>query len=450
MDMVMVLSVLIALISAFAVVVGLMVLTLRRVVPPNWVHVVQTRGKTISYGKGKEGGNVYYEWPSWVPVLGLTKVALRVSNFDLKLDNYEAYDSGRLPFILDIRAYFRVEDSNMASQRVASEAELKDQLISVVQGAARKILSSSNIEEIMQGRSQFGEDFTKEVSPQLSSWGVVAIKNIELMDIRDARDSNVIRNIMEKKKSEIEKESRMEVARNTREASIAEIQAKRDVDLQQQEARQKVGLQTTETEKEIAIAKERAIQDVRQQEKVSKDREMDVVKVAEVRKAEIQKDVQVVAAQQEKETTVIQAEGQLEAKRKEAEGIQAEGQARAEAEKAMQLAPVQAQITLAKEIGQNESYQKYLVTVRQIEAAQTVGAEQARALKEADIKVISTSGSPSSGLTDVMDLFSAKGGTQVGAMLEGLAQTDTGKALLEKTGLSSKHKKESLNGHARQ
>jgi len=32
----------------------------------------------------------------------------------------------------------------------------------------------------------------------------------------------------------------------------------------------------------------------------------------------------------------------------------------------------------------------------------------------------------------VMDLFSAGGGTQVAAMLEGLAQSDEGRALLER------------------
>jgi flotillin len=48
------------------------------------------------------------------------------------------------------------------------------------------------------------------------------------------------------------------------------------------------------------------------------------------------------------------ADGEMKAEKKKAEGIQAVGLAQAEAEKAMQLAPVSAQIALAKEIGSNE------------------------------------------------------------------------------------------------
>jgi hypothetical protein len=36
-----------------------------------------------------------------------------------------------------------------------------------------------------------------------------------------------------------------------------------------------------------------------------------------------------------------------------------------------------------------------------------------------------------------MDIFSSNGGTDVGAMLEGLAQTEQGEALLKKVGLNS-------------
>ena len=91
------------------------------------------------------------------------------------------------------------------------------------------------------------------------------------------------------------------------------------------------------------------------------------------------------------------------------------------------------QISLAKEIGENQGYQLYyLVTLRQIEAAQAVGVEQASALQSADIKIISTVGSPTEGLTSVQDIFSAKGATTVGAMMEAFKNTPTGAAIIEK------------------
>ncbi len=432
----------------FLAVMGFVALLLRRVVSTNEVHIVQSAKKTTSYGKDTGNGNSYYEWPSWIPIVGITKIKLPVSVFDLDLSAYEAYDKGRLPFVVDVKAFFRITESDIAAQRVASFDELHGQLQAIVQGAVRTILASNDIEEIMQGRSTFGEQFTKEVKEQLTHWGVSTVKNIELMDIRDGANSHVIKNIMEKKKSHIEMESRVEVAKNSKTAQIAEIEAKQEVDLQDQAAKQSVGLRTVEGQKQVKISEQNAIQQIKEQERTTKDKEMSVLRVQQLRTAEIEKEVQVVKAQQNRETTVLvatgqkdtlvlQAEGQLESKRREAEGISLEGQARANAEKAMQLAPVEAQIVLAKEIGGNAEYQKYLITVRQLEASEHVGMEQAKALSNADIKVITNTGSPSTGLNSVMDLFSSKGGTEVGAMLEGLSNTPTGQALLGKAGLGA-------------
>ena len=178
-------------------IVILVALFLRRVVPTNEVHIVQSGKSTVSYGKDHNSGNTYYEWPSWIPVVGIVKIVLPVSVFDEDLESYEAYDKGRLPFVVDVKAFFRITDSNVAAQRVSSFDELRNQLRAILQGAVRTILASADIEEIMQGRSQFGEQFTKEVEAQLTNWGVSTVKNIELMDIRDSVSTHVIKNIME-------------------------------------------------------------------------------------------------------------------------------------------------------------------------------------------------------------------------------------------------------------
>lgn len=416
---------------------ALFALLLRRVVSTNEVHIVQTAKKTTSYGKDMGNGNTYYEWPSWLPVLGVTKIVLPVSVFDLDLVAYEAYDKGRLPFIVDVKAFFRITDSNVAAQRVSSVQELMNQLKAVVQGAIRVILASNDIEEILQGRSKFGDEFTKEVEHQLVNWGVNTVKNIELMDIRDGKDSHVIRSIMEKKKSHIDMESRSEVAKNKKTAEIAEIDAQREVDLQAQQARQSVGLRTIEAERAVELELQAKTQAIKTEEKNTREREMDVVRVEQVRRAEIDRDVQLTKAEQDKQFAVLIADGQLEVKTREAKAVSLEGQARADAEKAMQLAPVQAQITLAQEIGQNAEYQKYLIMVRRIEADQAVGLQQAKALEVATIKIIANAGSPVDGVKNVMDLFTAKGGLNIGAALEGFAQTDEGRKLLDAVSPSS-------------
>ena len=229
-------------------------------------------------------------------------------------------------------------------------------------------------------------------------------------------------------------ESRTEVAKNKKIAEIAEIEAKREVDLQNQVATQAVGLRTVEAQREVALQTETAEQAIKEQQKLTKQKEMEVRKVELVKVAEIEKETQIIKAEQIKETLILEADGALEAKRKEAAGIQAEGVAKAEAEKALQLAPVQAQIELAKEIGENKSYQEYLVTIRRVEAEETVGVKQAEALMQANIKVIANSGDINQGFKSISDVLSSKGGTAIGALLEGMNNTEVGGTLLSKLG----------------
>lgn len=424
----------------------------RVVVSTNDVHIVQSAKHTVSYGKGMDAGNSYYKWPAWIPIIGVRVIVLPVSVFDLKLNGYEGYDKGRVPFVIDIMAFFRIADSNIAAQRVASFKELHDQLHGILQGATRSILAKAEIEEILEKRAEFGEMFTHAVDEQLKAWGVTSVKNIELMDIRDSSGSKAIENIMAKKKSLIERESRVAVAENIRAAQEAEIVAQREVALRQQEAQQQVGQRTAEKEKQVGIANQIAHQEIKSQEKITAEKQMAVVQVQEVRKAEIIREVQVVAADQEKQTniikadgtkqqTIIIADGNLQATKLTAEGIQVEGAAKGAAETAILMAPVNSQIALAKEIGSNNGYQTYLIQIRTVEKDQAVGIEQAKALAEADIKVIANTGDAISGVKNVMDLFTSKGGTQIGAMVEAFAQTPAGDAVMKKlNGGSETHK----------
>ena len=444
-----------------AAIVGLvffMALLFRRVVPTNMVHIVQSAKSTVSYGRGREAGNTYYEIPFFVPFFGVTVSQFPESVFDLNLKDYDAYDVDRLPFLVDIRAFFRISDSQIAAQRVSNFTELQGQLSGVLQGAVRSVLAQYNLDHIMSDRANLGKEFSNMVDAGLKEWGVSTVKTIEFMDIRDSRDSMVIHNIMAKKKSFIEMESRVEVAKNIQEAETKEIEAKRQIALSRTEAEQQVGIREAEKEKTIGIANEQNKQEVQLEAKLTTERQMEVQKVQNVRQAEIDKEVatvraeqdknvqvvnaeaakqaQIIKAQAEKESTVQIADGNLAATLKNAEGIQAEGTAKAEAEKALLLAPVNAQLTLAKEIGENQSYQAYLIEVRKVEATQAVGIEMAQAMSKADLKVIANSGSVQNGVASLGDIFTPAGGTSIAGMLEALSQTDTGKALI--AGVTSK------------
>jgi len=425
-------SLLPALLVAALIAMIIISILLRVVVPTNMVHTVQSQRKTTSYGSGQKAGNVYYNWPSWVPIIGITRIVLPVSNFELSLSGYEAYDKDRVPFRLDLTAFFRIADTNVAAARIATMPELIEQLHFIVQGAARKILATHDIHQIMVDRATFGAQFTDEVASELSNWGVEPVKNMELMDVRDAEGSRVIADIMAMKASNIQMTSRVEVANNMKTAETAEIAARQEVDVRNQEALQVVGQRTAEKDKQVGIATEKAAQEVQAEAAITREREMQVVRVSTLRQAEITKDEQVVAATQDKETTILRADGDLQATKLHSEGIRVEGNAKADAERALQLAPVAAQIELAREIGQNEGYQAYLVSIRGVEAYTDVGVEQAKAIANADIKVIANTGDAVQGVSDAMGLVSPKGGTAIGGMLEALKNTPEGAALLER------------------
>jgi flotillin len=427
---------------------------LRRVVPTNMVHIVQSSKKSTPYGRGKNAGNTYYAWPEWVPVIGVTVSQFPESIFKVNLSNYDAYDENRLPFVVDVVAFFRVDNAETAAQRVASFEELLSQLNEILRGSVRRILGTNTLEHILGERSVFGEQFTEEVRSQIEEWGVLPVKSIEFMDIHDAEGSRVIENIMAKEQSRIDKESRIQVAENEKEAQLREIDAQRTVDVQRQDALQQVGQRTADKDKAVGISTEQARQEVLAQAKTTAERTMEVKKVEEIKTAEIQKDVAAIKAEQDKSVQIIKAEadkttqitraeaeqqsikitsdGNLYATKQSAEGITAEGEAKASAEKAMLMAPVETQITLAKEIGENQGYQNYLITIKQVEVSGDVGKELAKAIGNADLKVIANSGDIQGGVASLGDLFSAKGGTNLTGMLSALAQSPEGAALLNK------------------
>lgn len=316
----------------------------------------------------------------------------------------------------------------------------------------------------MQSRSELGDQFTAEVKTQIQEWGVLPVKTIEFMDLRDSDGSAVIANVMAKEKSRIEMESRVKVAENHRQAELAEIDAQRTVEVQRQDAAQQVGQRTAEKDKAVGIANEQSRQEILAAAKTTAERDMEVKKVQDVREAEIRRDVAVVKAEQDKQvavvnaeaqkqtqivraegdkqslvvqsegqkqSTVTKAEGDRDAAMKDAEGIRARGEANAAAEQAMLLAPVEAQIKLAHEIGSNPAYQTYLVTIEQVRAGEKVGLELAKAMQAADLKVIANGGDMQQGIAKLGDMFTPSGGTKLSGMLAALGQTPEGKQLIE-------------------
>lgn len=463
------------------------ILSLRRVVRPSEVHVVRKASKTLIYGdagaierlaeenaekaepvkKEEVAGNAYYAIPSWIPIWGVEVQVLPLSNFSVDLDNYEAYDKDKLPFKVDVTAFFRIADYRQAASRIADNKTLQEHLKKIVQSAVRTILASDALEDIMVKRSVYGEQFTKEVRENLKAWGVVPVKSVELMDIRDKDREVVVENIMKKKKSAIDKESRIEVAKNQQAAKQAELESEQNIAMREQEKEEEVGKRTAEKDKAVGIAKERSQQQINDEAKTTKEKEMAVKQVETIKQAEIDKEKQIVEANAKKDASIIdaealvtvaekgknaathnaeaefikttkEAEANLVVAQKEAEGTQAKGEANAKAEELLGLAKVKPQIELAEKIGENKGYQEYLIEIQRIEALRVVGTEQAQNLSHSQIKIVANAGGNIAGsVSKVMDLFTPQGGQALAGMLETFAGTEQGQALLAKLGLAA-------------
>lgn len=456
----------------------LYVLGLRRIVKPDQVHVVQRNNTSEVYGSSAKDnkGNTYYEFPEWIPRLGVTVKKLSTSIFDLDLPDYDAYDKDRLPFLVDIKAFFRINDFRVAASKVRDTKELEKQLLGIVQGAVRSLLAKEDLESIMSERAKYGNMFTEEVKDQLTEWGVVAVKNIELMDIKDSHGSEVIANIMKKKKSAIEMESRTTVASNMQKAKEAEILATQAVQLKEQDAVREVGLRTAEVNQEVGIAEEKQKQEVQEQAKVTAEKEMEVIRVKEVKSAEISKQAAEIKANQDKEVITINAEANVvkteadkqvailnaEANKEqtllnaqatkeqitlkaeadlvtatnEAKGIEAKGKAQAQATELAKKASVQDQVTLAEKVGENKPYQDFLIAQKQIEVQgdvmKAVGVAQAQNLSGADIKMFVSSGSVPEGVGKAAGIFNPDTALNLASMLEAFKSTPMGADIIDK------------------
>ncbi|MCP4523220.1 MAG: hypothetical protein GY828_03300, partial [Candidatus Gracilibacteria bacterium] len=324
------------------------------------------------------------------------------------------------------------------------------------------------------------EEFYKEVFSAVKAWGV-DLKNVEFMDIKDADGSQVITNIMMKKRSLIESESEIEVAENQKKAIIEKenkdaearaqaAEAKSKADIIESDAQREAELKRIENEKltqnqdiekdrVLSIQKEVAKQNFYESEKETKVKMLAVKQVEDEKNAEIAKSIELIKAEEQRQKVVIDAEGaksqiQLEA---EAEKIKVELEAEAEKKKIESIG-----IAKAKEldyIGTAEAKNKaqmaeslnvftdeslgYMVKELEVNLAEIVDLEKAKALSKADVKVISTGANGGEGVKSFMDLFSANGGTNIGAMVEAAKNTmgeEKVAELMKKFGVKSSDK----------
>ena len=384
----------------------------RRVVPTNEYHIVQRSNKTIEYGKDRPVGNSYYAIPSFIPIFWVNVQVMQWTIFDITINNYDAFDSGRVPFMVDIAGFFRIDNPAIAAQRIKTINELNSQLEAIVSSVARTILGKMDINDILETRSSLWDSFMEEISKNVREFGLVCTKNIELMKIYDAPWSSIIYNIQKKKESQIERDAKISIAENNKEAKEKEIASERAIELARIEKEKQVGEADAENRKIVEIARQQAEQKINVEKKETIARELEAKMVQETKEAEIAKQKKIIEEEQEKSVKVIKAEAEAETLKKIAEGrkaaakndaeatiekakaeseaIQKKATAEAEGEKAKKEATVADQVKLLQEISKNQEYSKYLQAIKAIEMFGLAEQKKAEALQKADIKYLAT------------------------------------------------------------
>ena len=294
----------------------------RKVVPTNEMHIVQRANSTTTYGKDQQGGNSYFNWYSWLPIIGIKRIILPATIFDITIDNYEAFDNGRVPFKVNVKGFFRIENFNLAAERLESMNELKEQLTAIVSSAIRVVLANKEINDILAERSSLGKEFMDAIIDDLKDFGVTCTKNIELMDITDSENSKIIYNIQKKKESEIERDARLAIALNEKEAKTKEIEANKAIEIAEAMKKQEVGKQNVAAEKNVKMEEEKANQEINEQKQITIEKEMSVLKTSEIEKAKIEKEKAEIEKAKEKEVKKLEAEAEAEAIKALAKGRQ--------------------------------------------------------------------------------------------------------------------------------
>lgn len=433
---------------------------LRKVVATNEVHVVQKGKNSIPYGRWSEAWNVYFAWPSWVPVFWVSVTKLPLSIFDLQLRDYKAYDIWKVPFQVDITAFFEIKNAELAAQKVYTINELKEQLNETLKWVVRKILASKDIVEIMESRAEIKNEFYQEVFEAVKSWWV-DLKNVEFMDIRDWEWSEVVTNIMLKKRSFIEAESRKEVAVNKRNAEIAEENARAEAraaaakahseadiiesdairlaDLKKIENEKLTQNQEIEKERILSVQKEEAKQKIYIAEKETTANKLAIKQLEDEKNAEIAKNIELIKADEQKQKTIIDSEAEKRSTELDAEAEKIKVMLQAEAEKTRIESIWLAKAKEIDYIGTAEAKNKeqmakalnmfsleafdFLKKELDVKVAEIVDLEKAKALSKADVKIISTWKNWWEWVNSFMDLFSANWGTNIWAMIEATKNT---------------------------
>jgi len=162
--------VLIVAIIALLVTIGLLIFVRRTVVFEHQNGLLYTDGK---YTRTLKPGRHWY-FPQWQSV---QKVDMR--EFNITIPGQEVLSSDNVGLKISIAAGYRIVDPYAATNKVASYQEAFYQ---VIQLAARDVIGSMEVDELLAKRAEIGKTLFEKSSEKIAALGI-ALKILEIKDV---------------------------------------------------------------------------------------------------------------------------------------------------------------------------------------------------------------------------------------------------------------------------
>jgi flotillin len=380
-------------------------MVIRVIVPPEYADVV-IQGKRrkiycsdININKTKKA--IYYKIPKWIPVIGMYVKRIPLKVIEIQVKDYETFAQRNARFICDVSVYGKVNDPEIAAQRWPGNTVqgFQEGIKEIIVAAIRNTTTKFPVEDVIAKKQEIADGIQQSLEEDMKVYGF-DVTNVAVVGISDPPEgvTTVIRDISAKMESEINSESRKQIAIKQKDAEIVEADSREKSEVRKKMAEQKIGEAEQEKQKAIYITQQQAQEEA-----------MKVERIKNVKAAEIQKEAIIVEAEGKKLSVIRVKEG-------EAEGIAKVGGAEAQIIKAKGLAEAEAKEKMAQALNKFNEAAKI---IRDIEKDEKVGLAGMNALSQADLKLISTGE-----VKSFVDIFSGKGGANIGAMFETIKNTN--------------------------
>jgi len=417
-----------------AIILGCIALVLFRIVKPSEAHLVVTPTKKMVCSADPQIQKNAKSWYFAIPIIRTIR-QLDLTTKEIR-DKQETYEKNQARYYVTTSLKYRVVDVETAAETFHTDEALREQLKEVVRAGVRAITVKYDVTQARAEKKTMDKEIKEEIEDDLSKWGLRLI-NFQLVDFQDTEESRIISDISKRREVEIEAQTREQNAEKKKQARVKEA-----------EAEEKAREREIEKDKVIGERQQTMKQKIAEQEKLAREKEYEVKQVEVVKAQEIEKQRAEVEAEQERRVAVIKANQLKEAEiiykeQKELEGqgdrarleeqakgnaakMREDGLAEAAALEAKGLAEAKAKDALQQALNKfKDEAIRALVAEKIVAMQEKVGIEGAKALSQADIKMLVSGGDGSREAFEVgklLESLSVANGSMADSILNRLAK----------------------------